>query len=189
MCEGEEIGTDDTHVDLIPLNGVDVAQGKLIKLLNAFGAKLSGSARRLANSTRSIIISSQPNNWDRFTENMVIASGINILLHHLCSTVDPHKNVSSAILIESLQDSLNAKYGFEDEWEVVNIAERVNNALLLPSLAALPVVILYLAKFTIDTVFDSFVVTLLLNAGYVIQPVPANSVGVLLPLDNEKERE
>lgn len=40
-----------------------------------------------------------------------------------------------------------------------------------------------------DTVFDSFVVTLLLNAGYVIQPVPANSVGVLLPLDNEKERE
>jgi hypothetical protein len=67
---------------------------------------------------------------------MVIASGVYILLHHLISTIDPHKKVSTAILIESLQDSLNAKYGFEDEWEVVKIAARVNTTLLLPSLAA-----------------------------------------------------
>lgn len=108
----EEIGTNDKQVDLIPLTGVDGALGKLIKLLNAFGEKLSGSSRRLAISIRSIIISSRPNNWD------------------------PHKKVSTAILIESLQDSLNAKYGFEDEWEVVKIAARVNTTLLLPSLAA-----------------------------------------------------
>ncbi len=37
--------------------------------------------------------------------------------------------------------------------------------------------------------FNSFVVARLLAEGYLIQPVPANSVGVLLPLDNEKERE
>jgi hypothetical protein len=61
---------------------------------------------------------------------MMIASGINVLLHHLSSSLDPHKHVSSAILIESLQDSLNSKYEFQDEWEVVNITQRVNNAIL-----------------------------------------------------------
>lgn len=63
---------------------------------------------------------------------MMVASDINILLHHLSSTLDHHKHVSSAILVESLQDSLNLKYGFQDEWEVINIKQRVNDAMLLP---------------------------------------------------------
>jgi hypothetical protein len=185
----DEVGKDDNTFDQISLSGVDTSLGKLIKLLNAFGVNLSGSPRRLADTIRSAIISSQRKSWDDLTENMTIASGINILLHHFCRTLDPHKHVSSAILIESLQDSLNSKYGFQDEWEVVDVAERINNAILLPSLTELPVIVCYLAQFTAETVFSSTLVSQLVEFGYSIKAVPSNSVALLLPLDNEKERE
>lgn len=35
---------------------------------------------------------------------------VNVLLHHLTATVEPHRNVTSAIFIESLQDELFRKY-------------------------------------------------------------------------------
>ena len=124
------IGTDDNPAGQIPLAGVDNAVGKLIKLLNAYRGNFSGSTLRLANAIRAAIVSN-PNSksWDGLIANMTIASGINVLLHHLSSTVDPLQHVSSAILIESLQDSLNLKYGFQDEWEVVNVTERISNVL------------------------------------------------------------
>ena len=124
------IGTDDNPAGQIPLAGVDTAVGKLIKLLNAYRGNFSGSTLRLANAIRAAIVSN-PNSksWDGLIANMTIASGINVLLHHLSSTVDPLQHVSSAILIESLQGSLNLKYGFQDEWEVVNVTERNSNAL------------------------------------------------------------
>lgn len=132
--EAEAVGADDNHAGQISLVGVDTALGKLIKLLNAFGGKFSGSTLRLANAIR-VTIMSNPNSksWDGLIANITIASGINVLLHHLSSTIDPLKHVSSAILIESLQDSLNSKYGFQDEWEVVNVTQRISNALLLPA--------------------------------------------------------
>jgi hypothetical protein len=130
--EDEEIvGNDNNNVDLISLFGVDTALGKLIKLLNAFCANLKGSTRRVANTIRSFITSTQPKNWDEMTANKTMASNIHILLHHLCRTLDPHKHVSSAILIESLQDSLNLKFGFHEDWEIVDVAERINKAVLL----------------------------------------------------------
>jgi hypothetical protein len=127
--EEEEIWEDESPTK-ITLDGVDTALGKLIKLLNAFGPRLNGASRRLASIIGSTIASSLTTTWDGLTSNMMIASGINVLLHHLSSSLDPHKHVSSAILIESLQDSLNSKYEFQDEWEVVNITQRVNNAIL-----------------------------------------------------------
>lgn len=122
----------------IALTGVDVALGKLIKILNTFGKKLNGSTRRLANAIRATIVSTKPNRWDAFIENRSIASGINVLLHHLSVSLKPLEHVSALILIESLQDSLNSRYGFQDEYEVVNLADRVNKALILPELASLP---------------------------------------------------
>lgn len=134
--EEDEIGKDDNNVVQISLSGVDTKLGKLIKLLNAFCANLNGSACRIAKTIRSFITSTQPKSWNDLTENMTMASCVNILLNHFCRTLDPHKHVSSAILIEYLQDSLNSKFGFQEEWEVVDVAERMNNAVLLPSLAA-----------------------------------------------------
>lgn len=40
-----------------------------------------------------------------------------------------------------------------------------------------------------DTVFNSSIVSQLVKFGYCLQPVPSCSVAVLLPLDDEKERE
>lgn len=40
-----------------------------------------------------------------------------------------------------------------------------------------------------DTVFNSIVFSQLAKLGYSFQPVPSNSVAMLLPLENEKERE
>jgi len=127
--EGDEVEKDDDAFHQMSISGVDTSLGKLLKLLNAFGARLRGFPRRLADSIRSLIFSSQQKSWDDLTENMTIASCIYVLLHHFCRTLNPHKHVSSAILIESLQDSLNSKYGFQDEWEVVDVAERINKAI------------------------------------------------------------
>lgn len=136
-----EVEKDDDAFHQMSISGVDTLLGKLLKLLNAFGARLRGSPRRLADSIRSLIVSSQQKSWDDLTENRTIASCINVLLHHFCRTLNPHKHVSSAILIESLQDSLNSKHGFQDEWEIVDVAERINKAILLPSFAELPVIV------------------------------------------------
>ena len=112
--------------DQMSLLGVDTSLGKLLKLMNAFGASLRGSPRRLVEIIRSRIVSRQQKNWDDLIENRTIATCIKVLLHHFCRTLDPHKHVSSSILNESLQDSLNLKYGFQDEWEIVDVAEHIN---------------------------------------------------------------
>jgi hypothetical protein len=59
----------------------------------------------------------------------------------------------------------------------------------LPSLANLPTIVLYLAQYTMETVVASAIVGHLVNCGCLLQPLPSNSVVVLLPLDNEKKRE
>lgn len=121
-----------SHLVKLALTGVDTALGKLIKVLNAFSGSLSGSVRRLANTICSTITSTNAKNWNALICDMNIASGIYVLLHHLSITINSLKHVSTAILIESLQDSLNLKHGFEDEWEVVQLTERVNRALPTP---------------------------------------------------------
>ena len=71
---------------------------------------------------------------------------------------------------------------------VVNIAQRVDYALMIPVLAISPILIFYFAHFTIDTVHNCHMIKSLEESGYSFQLVPSNSVAVLLPLDNEKER-
>eukprot|EP01039_Chlorochromonas_danica_P007079 gene7078-7829_t len=87
----------------ISLDGVDTTLGKLIELLIAYGPKLSGATLRLAISISLTVVSSGNKSWDELASSIMMASGVNIFLHHISSTLDPRKHVSSSILIESLQ--------------------------------------------------------------------------------------
>jgi hypothetical protein len=77
----EDIVIKENPFDMIVLTaGVDTMLGKLIKVLNAFGGKIGGSARRLANAIRTVIVSTKPSRWDALIESMSIARGINVIL-------------------------------------------------------------------------------------------------------------
>jgi hypothetical protein len=93
FVEGCDI-KEESNIGKISLTGVDTAIGKLIKLLNAFSARLSGSTRRLASTISSIIVSAHSLiGSSQLTADVGVASGINAFFHHLDSTMDPCKHV------------------------------------------------------------------------------------------------
>ena len=123
--------SDDDSFERIPLPGVDVPLSSLIKLLNSFQTSNKAAIRRLTSSIRHAIVSTKSKSWNTLVENMNVASCIYVVLHLLSITVDPLRHVSVGIFIESLQDLLDERYRFSDDWEVVNVTQRVNKALLL----------------------------------------------------------
>jgi hypothetical protein len=98
--------------------------------------------RRLTSSIQNVIVSAKSKSWNTLVENMNVASCIYVFLYLLSNTVDPLRHDSGGIFIESLQDLLDERYRFSDDWEVVGVTQRVRNALLLPIPACAPVLVL-----------------------------------------------
>lgn len=65
-------------------------------------------------------------------ENESLARSVYLVLFHLNKVMNALDHVSTSILIEALLDCLNRKYDYEDEWDVVDLTQRMNNPLVQP---------------------------------------------------------
>ena len=126
---------EDTENDIFPhtpLDGVDTPTGKLMKVLNVFGKSLTGSVRRHALGVRNVINDATEKTWNELTASDSFSCSAYLVLFYLNRTVSVSEHVGTTIMIETLMDSLDRKYGFEEEWDIINLSERINKSLLLP---------------------------------------------------------
>ncbi len=153
--------------------GLDTNISKLAKLLNDFGRELDDSILRLAVVICRAIMSLEVKVWSSLVENEDIALSIYVFLHHLNDTVDPLKE-DSAIFVEYLLDDVEEMLQLRDEWEVVNIRDKINSTLYYWSLATEPCVLVYFKEYSMENVSDSHLAKLISDAGYKCKAIPAN---------------